>query len=433
LAAGFTKDPALQAVVENQRDIAVINQDQNSILRRNPRAEAKKRILMILQSEYPPDIRLEKEIKSLAEHGYQVVLLSNNKSDLPRSEGVDHALVCRLPFNKKLSAKFSALFNIPLFFNPVWLWQIHKLIGQYQIDLLHVHDLPLALSAIILGKIHNKPVIFDVHENYPAALKIWGKKGPFSFLIRNPRLAAYLENICLKHAQKILVVAEEHQELLTSRGNPESKVHVVGNTVDYESYMQIEAKKEILHKYQGSFLLGYVGKFGVERDLETAIRAIGLLRTKIANVRLVLVGDGPNMQDLKNLVAELAAQDLVEFTGWIDFSDTVSYLKACSICIIPQASNELIDYGVPHKLFQYMALEKPVLCSDSKALASVVGKSQCGEIFQSHSAQSFAEAVKKIASSGIPYGSNGAQAIQKKYNWNRSAKELLSVYHQLIG
>jgi glycosyltransferase involved in cell wall biosynthesis len=395
--------------------------------------KANKRILMILQSEYPPDIRLEKEIKSLVEHGYQVVLLSNNKSKLPRIERINGALVCRLPFYKGLPAELSALFNVPLFFNPVWLWQIHKLIDRYQMDLLHVHDLPLALSAVLMGKIHRKPVIFDVHENYPAALEIWGAKGPFSFFVRNPKLAVCLEKTCLKHAEKILVVAEEHKRLLLSRGNPGSKIHVVGNTVDYESYIQIAPKKEILDRYQDSFLLGYVGKFGVERDLETAIRALAALRTEIANVRLVLVGDGPNAQGLKDLAGELGLKELVDFTGWVDFADTVSYIKACSICIIPQPSNELIDYGVPHKLFQYMALERPVLCSDSKALVSVVATSQCGEIFRSHSPQSFAESAKKIARSGVPYGSNGARAIQEKYNWNQSAKELLSVYRQLIG
>jgi glycosyltransferase involved in cell wall biosynthesis len=79
-----------------------------------------------------------------------------------------------------------------------------------------------------------------------------------------------------------------------------------------------------------------------------------------------------------------------------------------------------------------MALGKPVLCSDSKALASVVGSSRSGETFQSHSPQSFADAVKRIASSGLPYGANGAQAIQNKYNWNQSAKELLLVYQQLL-
>ncbi len=390
-------------------------------------------ILMILQSDYPPDIRLTKEIKILTENGYHVYLLSNNKKGLPRLEEVDGATVIRLRYYPRWAKAFNPIVNVPLFFNPVWLWAIMRAIIVYRIRIVHVHDLPLALAAIWVARMFCLPVIFDVHENYPAALRIWGRKGFLSVLFRSPMLAEKLESICLSKANAIIVVAEEHRNLFLSRGLSADKVFVVGNTVDYEQYTSMEIDLGIVSAYEHYFALVYVGKFGPERDLETAICALPLLKDEFSTVRLLLVGDGPNMADLQKMAAQKGVIENVEFIGWVDFRLTPTYIKAGKICIIPQPANDLIDHGVPHKLFQYMAMGKPIVCSDSKALSRIVRECQCGEIFTSHSPQSFAEAVIKIAHSQKKYGQRGKEAIERKYNWARSSQELLRVYAKITS
>ena len=75
----------------------------------------KKHILMILQADYPPDIRLTKEIAALTEQGYKVFLLCNNNPPAAAG-GVDGATVCVLPIGVRAGLRSS---HPPLFFNPL--------------------------------------------------------------------------------------------------------------------------------------------------------------------------------------------------------------------------------------------------------------------------------------------------------------------------
>lgn len=391
---------------------------------------AGKNILMVLQSDYPPDIRLTKEIDVLTGAGFRIFLLCNNLGGRPRQEMVDGATVIRLRHYRFLPAR---LMNIPLFFNPIWLWAIRRAIRRFEISSLHVHDLPLAMAAIWMGALFHLKAVFDVHENYPAALRIWGRKGFFGFILRNPALAEKLERSCLRRADVILTVAEEHRELFISRGVAAEKIFCVSNTVDFESYLQIAIDPRIVDAYRDQYVLAYVGKFGPERDLETAIRALKEIRSVIPNVRLLLVGEGPNREDLLRCAREQRVEDLVEITGWVNFELTPSYITASAVCIVPQPSNPLIDNGVPHKLFQYMAYARPVISSDAKAISRVLRDSRCGEIFASGSSSEFAAAVVKIFRSSFPYGEYGREAVATKYNWKVSAQELLRAYQYLTN
>ncbi len=387
-------------------------------------------ILMILQADYPPDIRLTKEIAALTARGFRLFLLCNNKAGSARREEVDGATALRL---RHWGARWTGIINIPLFFNPVWLWGVRRAIKENAIQAIHVHDLPLALAAIWAGRWFGLPVVFDVHENYPEAMRIWGHKGLFWFILRNPWLSERLERYCLRAADAVITVSEEHRELFLRQGLPPEKVHFVGNTVDLESYLQMAVDPEIIDRYRPWYVLEYLGKFGPERDLETAIRGLRFLRTEIPNIRLLLVGDGPNVAELRQCAREEGVEELVEITGWVPFDQTASYIEACRICIVPQPSNPFIDNTIPHKIFQYMALEKPVICSDAKALVRIISGSRCGEVFASRSAEDFARAVLKICKSDFPYGANGRLAVKDKYNWQNSARTLLDLYNHLFA
>ena len=389
-----------------------------------------KNILMILQSDYPPDIRLTKEIEALVHNNYQVYLLCNNKELQDKKEEIDGATVIRLNRLSIIPKSLRIAINLPLFFNPVWLCKILATVVRYKIDFIHVHDLPLALSGIIIAKLFRFPVVLDLHENYPAALQVWQKQGLINKIIRNPNMARTLEDICLRWADKIIVTVEEHKNLLLSRGVAESKIFIVSNTVQYDVYTNFPFDSFIENMYKDSYNLVYVGNFSPERELEIAIQALVYLKKRIANIKLLLVGDGKIKKQLQNLATEQSVADNVEFTGWVDFEKTSTFIHLADVCIIPQPSNPLIDNGVPHKLFQYMALSKPIVVSDARPLARIVRESQCGEIFKSHSPEDFADAVLRIYHSDKNYGENGRRAVVEKYNWQETSKELIRLYDE---
>ncbi len=101
------------------------------------------------------------------------------------------------------------------------------------------------------------------------------------------------------------------------------------------------------------------------------------------------------------------------------------------LCIIPQPSNSFIDTTIPHKLFEYMALSKPILVSDAKPLKRIVEETNCGSVFKSRDPRSFAEQVIKIFNSNFDFGKNGRKAVENKYNWKIEEQKLLDLYSKI--
>ena len=142
------------------------------------------RICMVLQGDFPPDIRIEKEARTLIQAGHEVHLVCRNKKMQQAEVTHDGIKVHRLhPYKNK---SWNNILTVPLFFNPVWYFRIKEIVKQYQIEVLHIHDLPLVATGLFIAKQHKLPLIYDMHENYPAALETWKKKNFTYLTIKNP-------------------------------------------------------------------------------------------------------------------------------------------------------------------------------------------------------------------------------------------------------
>jgi glycosyltransferase involved in cell wall biosynthesis len=392
---------------------------------------ARHRLLMILQDDFPPDIRLEKEIKSLQDR-FDVYLLCNNKGALALTENYSGATVIRLNKLTWLPRKLRILYNMPLFFSPVWLLGIFKNAKKYNVEALHVHDLPLAMAAIQVGKLLRLPVVYDMHENYPAVMKIWLKDHRLNFIFKNPMVAKILDSICMRRADHLIAVIDERKDQLVRRGVPVDKIHIVSNTIDLEAFYQYNIDEKIVQEYEDFYTLMYIGFFSSERGLDTAIRGLALVKNDIPNIKLVLVGAGKDRELLMHLAQNNGVEENIDIKPWVNFSRVPSYIQAGDICIDPRPSNEPNDTTISHKIFQYMAMGKPLLTSDSKPFARILSEYRCGETFKSNSPEAFAQGVLKIYQSDTNYGENGMRAVKEKYNWRHTGNILLNLYDHIF-
>lgn len=389
-------------------------------------------VLMLLQSDFPPDIRVEKEAQTLIRDGhFSVTLLCNNKKNAIPVESYKTIHVQRLSYWQILGKKINNLKNYPLWFNPVWLFRGIVTTMKMRPDFIHVHDLPLMFLGFILAKVSGAKLIYDLHENYPATFDLWKKGGILKPFIRNRYLARWYDRFSISKADGVIVVEPEHREWIQENYGIKRSISAVSNTVDLDYYVNIPINEKIVREYKDSFILCYVGNISAERDLDVAIRAVQILKKKISNLKFLIVGEGPERVQLEKISSELGLKQVVVFTGWVPFEDTATYIRISRICLIPQGSNDLIDNGTPHKLYQYMSLGKPVIVSDAKAMKRVVVESRCGEFFRSGDKNSFAEAVIKIVKGSNNYGENGQLAVQSKYNWQISAAELIRLYETI--
>jgi glycosyltransferase involved in cell wall biosynthesis len=129
----------------------------------------------------------------------------------------------------------------------------------------------------------------------------------------------------------------------------------------------------------------------------------------------------------------LQIEKYISFEGWQPHKLLPSYIQASDVCIIPHLKTGHTDNTIPHKLFQYMLLKKPVLASNCKPIERIISETKCGLIYKSNDADDLAQkAVEIFNQSEInKIGENGFNAVITKYNWKETSKNLIDLYSSI--
>jgi glycosyltransferase involved in cell wall biosynthesis len=206
------------------------------------------------------------------------------------------------------------------------------------------------------------------------------------------------------------------------------------NTEDLDYFYSLPIKKNIVEKYQPYFAISYIGGVGWHRGIQTAISAMPHILAATPEARLIVVGSGSNEAELKELARREGVEQAVEFTGWQPFELVPSYISASDVCLIPHIASGHTNSTIPHKIFQCMAMRKPVVVSSAKPLERIVKETGAGLVYSSGDAEALAEAVIKIhldSELATRLGEAGKKAVGQKYNWKAEAEKLVSLYQDL--
>jgi len=401
-------------------------------------------ILMLLQDRYfPPDIRVEKEARALLSAGHEIFLLSQGKKEMPLVEAVNGINVIRvLPSEKFLNRMHNFLWFDVFFTDIFWKKALKNTVKQYNIDVLHVHDLPMVKTALSVSKEFGIPLIADLHENYPEGIKAWRKvktslKNKFFVLFSPVWRWKRLEKKVLQDVDRIITVVDEAKDhYIDDCKMPFKKITVVMNSEDLKKFDSMRIDESLIREYRTNFVISYVGGFGPHRGIDTAIKSMPNILKEIPNAKLLLVGKGPTeyKKELDRLCKDLEIENNIIFTGWTDFSSVPSYIFLSDICLVPHHASGHTNTTIPHKLFQYMAMKKPIIVTDCKPLKRIVKEAKCGIVVPSGDYCGMAKAVIKLyKDKGLAnkFGKNGRKAVEKKYNWKNDTKKLIELYNGL--
>jgi glycosyltransferase involved in cell wall biosynthesis len=393
--------------------------------------------MVLANKDFPPDIRVEKEARALRDAGYKIVILCAAKDQRPLVDDWEGNKIIRMPPLSRIFRALNWLFRSITFHDLQLGKNLPAVIQENNIELLHVHDLLMLGTALSGAKKWGIPVIADLHENYPAALRYYltGRSlaNPFKWFLYQPsRWQAYEKRSAIQ-ADHILVVVDEAKDRLKAEGLPSDKITVIENTVDVDNLLSIPLDNELIQRYEGEFVISYIGGYGGRhRGLDTVIEAMPQILEDIPKARLLMVGDGPIKSVLQQMVAERSIDSKVSFINWQPFEKIPSYITLSDICLVPHHSNAHTEATSPHKLFQYMLLRKPVVASSCKPLKRVIEETGGGLVFQAGDADSLAETIVQLQDPQLRHslGEAGQRAVIEKYNWSETSKILVSVYEQ---
>ena len=242
----------------------------------------------------------------------------------------------------------------------------------------------------------------------------------------------------MKQVDHIIVVAEESKERLIRKGVHPKKISIVRNTPDLEIFSSSRSPdNNLVRRFNNKFVILYIGEIHRHRGLDIAIKAMPSILQNIPNVRLLIVGKGKDREEdsLKEMVSDLQMKEHVIFEGWVSFLKLPDYIQVSSVCIVPHHKTEHVNTTLPNKLFDYMALAKPVIVSDALPLKRIVEEERCGISFTSGNSSEFAKALVKLKDEELRkrLGVQGQNAIRLNYHWQRDAKVLEDIFDSVTG
>lgn len=347
---------------------------------------------IIRHGYYPADPRVRKEAEALVAEEFEVdVICLKNLGEKSR-ESVRGVNVCRLPLGKRRKGIARYIIEYVLSF-ILFAVAVSFLYFKKRYAVIQVNTMPdFLVFATLVPKLCGTKVVLDMHEAMPELLR-----SKFALTERHPltKLVALSECLSMRYANRILVVGESVLQLYIGRGLSRSKTVMIPNIpddylFDHEKYRNREAsvgKKEFVLISHGSVLKRY--------GYQVLLKAVPHLKQSIPNVKVIIIGDGEYMESVKELAAQLCVQNHVGFMGRIPIESVPVEISQADIGIVPLIRDEFADIMAPNKLFEYVAMKKPVIASRTKGIQDFFDGS-CVMFFESEDEQELARCIVEL-------------------------------------
>ncbi len=293
-------------------------------------------------------------------------------------------------------------------------------------DLIYSRYHPMEILATYpIKKLFNIKYILEVNGAMKEEIKIRGepewKMGIYSAL----------EGRLFKLADKIITVTENLRDYLVKEYNlPAPKIEVIPNGTNVEMFhpMDKERCRERVDISLQSIVLCFVGSLRPWHGVENTIEMLPELIKHISNVKLLIVGDGPLMKNLKKRVTALSLDERVVFTGKIKREKVPFYINSADVCLAPfNLERNRITGLSPMKIFDYMACAKPIITTDVGGLGELIEKYNVGLVVPPEDLKRLTEVTILLINNKElqkKLGKNGRTTAVREFSWAKIAKEV---------
>ena len=392
---------------------------------------------MILDGEFPPDDRVEKEAVSLIKAGNNVSIICLNYGMLKESEEYNGISVKRIKINKNLRNKIMATYLVLPFYRYFWKKAITEFIKCNPVDVIHIHDLPLSDIGINLKRSHNIKVVCDQHEYYSNWIINTAHYNTFTGkIVKSLSNWKAFEAKNLSKADAVITVEEPLKKIYISEvGISEDKIVVLPNTPLASVFDPARRDTRIDEKYRDKFVLFYAGHIDILRGINTIIESLPLLRDQIPNLKFVFAGQyTQKYYDPLKYIEKLGVSDLTEYLGFIPLTELPFYMAASDICIhVPPAVSLEVNSSIATKIYQYVLMNKPVIVGQAQMMKKFIEENKIGLSIKESDPQDLADKIKLLYSSPslIAEYSVNARKIASRYCWEETSEPFLETYEKL--
>lgn len=305
-----------------------------------------------------------------------------------------------------------------LLYNLQALRQARRNFGPANVDMIFERYAIFGVAGAQLSKQWNRPLIVEV--NYTSCSPLVRRR---SRLLRP--LARRLDRRVFDRAAGLVAVSSQLKRHLTEDyGVAPEKIIVLSNAADPEVFDPVRIAPRPLPSGK---IVGFVGGFCPWHGLDLLVSAFRTVAQKVGEARLVLIGDGPMMSQIRDSIRRVEQRVLL--TGRVPHQDLPGYIAGFHVGVLPDSN----DYGSPMKIFEYMAMGKPVVVPDYPPLRDAVRDGEEGRIFRARNVQEMADCLTMLLTDAAAYRRMAPQArsrIINKHNWLENGRAILQLWEQ---
>ena len=258
-----------------------------------------------------------------------------------------------------------------------------KIIKSWNLDIIHTHtEFGVGSFARLLSKEYNIPLVHTYHTMYEEYVH-YITKGYFDGASK--KLVEYLTLfLCDKTIDELIVPTEKTYALFKEKYKVKRDVHIIPTGIDVTRFYKenvsekevIELKKE-LEISKKDFCILFVGRIAKEKSIDFLINNLKDLTKKIPKCKLIIVGDGPDMNELIELVDKNKLNKNVIFTGKVPWDDIPKYYQLCDVFVTASTSE---TQGLT--VIEAMAASKPVVAIKDESFELVITDKKDGLFFE---------------------------------------------------
>lgn len=345
------------------------------------------------------EIATQNLARALAKRKHDVLVVTTRDADLPEESVEDGFCVHRTKSLRNKSLKYI-----------LFCFSTLKLLRRFNPDIIHAQAIWMGLPALMSRKLLNIPYL------------VWGRGADIYF----PRLfKGLVSKLVLRNAAAVIALTENLKERM--QGVYSRDVLVIGNGVDIENFgtCSKEEARRHLNVVKKEKVAIFVGTLTSIKGIEYLIEAMGIIRRRNHEVRLLIVGDGVDRKKLEALVRKLNLERNVTFVGRIENAKIPEYLAASDVFVLPSLSE-----GFPNVILEAMAAGLPIVTTNITGLPEIVKDGGNGFLVEPGSSNQLAEKISLILSDKKLRQRISANNKRKaeQYSWEVVAEKLDKVY-----
>ncbi|MCZ7609054.1 MAG: glycosyltransferase family 4 protein [Ignavibacterium sp.] len=388
-----------------------------------------KKILMVVYSYFPQDVRPRREAEALINAGYEVDMICLKLPDQNKFEETCGVNTYRVNLSKSRSSRRKYIFLYASFFVRSF-FLLNRLYLKNRYAVIHVHNMPDFLVFLsMIPKIFGAKVILDLHDPTPEMLMTKFAEERDS---RLTKILKWQEKVSIRFAHKIITTNKSFLDKFISRGCPSDKINIVMNSPQESIFNNRSNSKEKSDK--NKYVVMYHGIIIKRYGFEELLNAVNLLKDKIPGLELKIYGTGEDLPIFIEMVQKLDLENIVKYFGQVPIEKIVEIIPECNVGIIPNRLTPFTKLNFPTRIFEYLHLNRPVVVPRTQGIKDYFDESSIF-YFNAGDAENLANVIFNVYSNPTKTSDvvNKGYNIYQNYRWELQSKNLIKIYEELLN